>query len=65
VIDVPGMLRTIEKGKTTKEDELLIKIMVRRYIRNPRTTILAVVAANVNVSTTEIFNMAAEVDQTR
>jgi len=65
VIDVPGMLRTIEKGKTTKEDELLIKIMVRRYIRNPRTTILAIVAANVNVSTTEIFNMAAEVDQTR
>jgi hypothetical protein len=58
------MLRTTEKGKTTKEDELLVKITVRRYIRNPRTTILAVVAANVNVSTTEIFNMAAEVDQT-
>lgn len=65
MIDVLGMLRTIEKDKTTKEDKLLIKIMIRRYIRNSRTTILAIVVANVNVSTTKIFNMVVEVDQTR
>ncbi|KAL8725422.1 MAG: hypothetical protein Q9181_006421, partial [Wetmoreana brouardii] len=63
VIDVPGIFRTTEKGKTTEEDKLLVKNMVRRYIKNPRTIVLAVVAANIDVATTEILDMAAEVDQ--
>ena len=62
VIDVPGIFRTTEKGKTTDEDKSLVKKMVRRYIENPRTIILAVVAANVDIATTEILDMAAEVD---
>ncbi|KAL9629647.1 MAG: hypothetical protein Q9164_006788 [Protoblastenia rupestris] len=62
VIDVPGIFRTTEEGITTEEDKLLVKNMVRRYIENPRTIILAVVAANVDIATTEILDMAAEVD---
>ncbi|KAI9810024.1 MAG: hypothetical protein M1827_006722 [Pycnora praestabilis] len=62
VIDVPGIFRTTEEGLTTEEDKMLVKNMVRRYIENPRTIILAVVAANVDIATTEILEMAAEVD---
>ena len=62
VIDVPGIFRTTEEGITTEEDKLLVKNMVRRYIENPRTVILAVLAANVDIATTEILDMAAEVD---
>lgn len=65
MIDVPGIFRTTEKGKTTDEDKLLVKNMVRRYIENPRTIILAVVVANVDIATTEILDMAAEVDPSR
>jgi hypothetical protein len=59
------MLRITKKGKTTKEDKLLIKITIRRYIRNSRTTILTIVVTNVNVSITKIFNIVVEIDQTR
>ncbi|KAI9706563.1 MAG: hypothetical protein M1836_003570 [Candelina mexicana] len=64
VIDVPGIFRTTEEGLTTEEDKLLVKNMVRRYIESPRTIILAVLAANVDIATTEILDMAAEVDST-
>ncbi|KAI9785813.1 MAG: hypothetical protein M1835_003243 [Candelina submexicana] len=64
VIDVPGIFRTTEEGLTTEEDKLLVRNMVRRYIESPRTIILAVLAANVDIATTEILDMAAEVDST-
>ena len=64
VIDVPGIFRTPEEGKTTAEDRSLVNEMVRRYIENPRTVILAVLPANVDFATTEILEMAAEVDPT-
>ena len=62
VIDVPGIFRTTEEGITTEEDKLLVKNMVHRYVENPRTIILAVLAANVDIATTEILDMAVEVD---
>ncbi len=62
VIDVPGIFRTTTEGLTTEEDKLLVKGMVRRYIENPRTIILAVLPANVDIATTEILDMAAKVD---
>ena len=36
--------------------------MVRRYVENLRTIILAVLATNVDIATTEILNIVAEVD---
>jgi hypothetical protein len=62
VIDVPGIFRTTTEGLTTEEDKSLVKRMVRRYIENPRTIILAVLAANVDIATTEILDMAEKVD---
>ena len=62
VIDVPGIFRSTTEGLTTEEDKALVKGMVRRYIENPRTIILAVLAANVDIATTEILDMAAKVD---
>ena len=62
VINVPGIFRTTEEGITTEEDKLLVKNMVHHYVENPRTIILAVLAANVDIATTEILDMAAEVD---
>ncbi len=64
VIDVPGIFRTPEEGKTTSEDRSLVNEMVRRYIENQRAVILAVLPANVDFATTEILELAAEVDPT-
>lgn len=63
VIDVPGIFRTITEGMTTEEDKSMVKGMVHRYIENPRTIILAVVPANVDIATTEILDIAPKVDQ--
>lgn len=62
VIDVPGIFRTPTEGLTTKDDITLVRGMVRQYIENSRTIILAVVPANVDIATQEILNLAAEVD---
>lgn len=62
VIDVPGIFRIATEGVTTKEDITLVKIMVRRFIDNQRTIILAVLASNVDIATQEILLMAKEVD---
>jgi hypothetical protein len=64
VIDVPGIFRTQTEGVTTKDDMSLVRGMVRGYIENPRTIILAVVPANVDIATQEIVNLAKEVDPT-
>lgn len=37
--------------------------MIREYIRNDATIILAVVPANVDIATTEALQMAREVDR--
>lgn len=62
VIDVPGIFRTPTEGLTTNEDIDLVKRMVRRFIQNERTIILAVIPANVDIATQEILNMAKDVD---
>ena len=62
IIDVPGIFRTPTEGLTTNEDIDLVKRMVRRFIQNERTIILAVIPANVDIATQEILNMAKDVD---
>lgn len=63
VVDVPGIFRTATKGQTTLEDAAMVKSMVRRYMENPRSIMLAVIPANVDVATQEILTMAEEVDE--
>jgi hypothetical protein len=47
---------------TTKEDKEIVSAMVRRYMENPRSIMLTVVPANVDIATQEILTMAEEVD---
>ncbi len=61
-IDVPGIFRTPTKGITTKKDIALVKNMVRSYIKDPRTIILAVVPAPADIATQEILSMVEEAD---
>jgi len=62
VIDVPGIFKKTTQGSTTKADMLMVRNMVHGYMKNPRSVMLAVVPANVDIATQEILEMAEEVD---
>ncbi|KAK0609767.1 putative dynamin [Bombardia bombarda] len=63
VIDVPGIFRLTAEGVTTNQDKALVISMVKEYIRDERTIILAVLPANVDVFTQEILALAEEYDK--
>ncbi|KAK6516034.1 hypothetical protein TWF281_004624 [Arthrobotrys megalospora] len=65
VLHVPGLFRRPIPGQTTTEDIHLVKHMVKRYIENPRSIILTVVPANVDIATQEVLQMAEEADPSR
>ncbi|KAL8941287.1 MAG: hypothetical protein Q9216_002348 [Gyalolechia sp. 2 TL-2023] len=58
VIDVPGIFKKTTKGLTTASDIALVQSMVNRYMKNPRSAILAVIPCNVDIATQEILEMA-------
>ena len=62
VIDVPGIFRNTTEGLTTDSDIEVVRNMVNQYMKNPRSIILAVVPANVDVATQEILKMAEKCD---
>ncbi|KKZ63827.1 hypothetical protein EMCG_01932 [[Emmonsia] crescens] len=62
IIDVPGIFKNTTSGLTTKEDIQLVRDMVQVYMQNPRTVMLTIVPANVDIATQEILEMAKEVD---
>ncbi|KFA70722.1 hypothetical protein S40288_07610 [Stachybotrys chartarum IBT 40288] len=62
IIDVPGIFRTTTEGVTTNKDKELVRTMVKRYIKDSRTIILAVLPSNVDVATQEILTLAEEAD---
>lgn len=62
VIDVPGIFKSTTEGLTTKADIRLVRQMVKGYMDNPRSVMLAVIPANVDVATQEILELAAEAD---
>src|ERR1700753_1909149 len=62
VIDVPGIFRKTTEGVTTKEDQEMVRAMVWRYMKNPRSIMLTVIPANVDIATQEILSMAEEAD---
>ncbi|GME37743.1 Dynamin GTPAse [Neofusicoccum parvum] len=63
VIDVPGIFQRVTKDVTTKEDKDFVKAMVFDYMKNPRSVMLNVVPANVDVATQLILEMAEDVDK--
>ncbi|KAG5915445.1 hypothetical protein E4U53_004481, partial [Claviceps sorghi] len=62
VIDVPGIFRNTEEGVTTEGDKTMVLDMVRSYIEQERTVILAVLPCTVDVMTQEILNLAEQYD---
>ncbi|EXM16538.1 Dynamin [Fusarium oxysporum f. sp. vasinfectum] len=64
VIDVPGIFRITTQGVTTDKDRQLVERMVKNYICDSRTVILAVLPYNVDIATQEILAFAEEVDPT-
>ncbi|EFR05207.1 interferon-induced GTP-binding protein Mx1 [Nannizzia gypsea CBS 118893] len=62
VIDVPGIFKNTTEGITTKSDIEMVREMVYSYMRNPRSIMLIVVPANVDIATQEIVEMARELD---
>ncbi|KAI1950910.1 hypothetical protein LOZ57_001458 [Ophidiomyces ophidiicola] len=62
VIDVPGLFTNTTDGVTSKEDITIVQNMVLRYMRNPRSVMLAVVPANVDIATQAIIQHAKELD---
>lgn len=62
VIDVPGIFKNTTPGLTSKADIQLVRDMVLEYMRNPRSIMLTVVPANVDIATQEIIELAREHD---
>lgn len=62
VIDVPGIFKNTTSGHTTKSDIVLVRNMALRYMQNPRSIMLAVVPANVDIATQEVIEMAHDED---
>lgn len=63
LIDLPGVTRVPLKNSDQTDDiETLTKDMIMRYAGDPRTIILAVVAANVDMSTSDALQLARRAD---
>ncbi|KAK8043546.1 interferon-induced GTP-binding protein mx2 [Apiospora rasikravindrae] len=62
IIDVPGIFRTTTQG-TTKDDMAMVRGLVKSYIREERTIILAVLPSNVDIATQEILELAEDYDK--
>ncbi|RYC64596.1 hypothetical protein CHU98_g1627 [Xylaria longipes] len=64
VIDVPGIFRQETQGVTTESDIDLVMNMVKKYIHDSRTIILAIMPSNVDPATQEILKLAKKADPT-
>ncbi|KAI1458589.1 interferon-induced GTP-binding protein Mx2 [Annulohypoxylon moriforme] len=62
VIDVPGIFRVPTPGLTTENDVIMVRNMVKSYMDNSRTIILAVMPCNVDIATQEILKLAEAAD---
>lgn len=62
VIDIPGMFENPTEGLTTGSDIELVKVMVKDYIKEPRTIILAVAPCNGDIANQKILTYAAQFD---
>lgn len=62
IIDVPGIFKHTTPGLTTKKDIGIVRDMVLGYMQNPRSIMLTVIPANVDIATQEILEMAREAD---
>ncbi|KAI0106301.1 P-loop containing nucleoside triphosphate hydrolase protein [Nemania sp. FL0031] len=62
VIDVPGIFRQETEGLTTESDIELVMNMVKNYMKEERTIVLAIMPCNVDPATQEILKLAKKAD---
>lgn len=61
IIDLPGIVRTTTEGQS--DDVIgIVDNMLKHFLDKPRTCILAVLPANVDLATSEILQRASKVD---
>lgn len=51
VIDIPSIFKRTTSRVTTKSDIEMVKRIVHNYIKNPRSVMLTVIPANVDIVT--------------
>ncbi|KAK6496979.1 hypothetical protein TWF481_001958 [Arthrobotrys musiformis] len=61
IVDVPGLFHNSTIYQTD-EDKELIRNLIKSYIKDPRTIIMAVMDGRNNLANQEVFGMAREVD---
>ena len=61
LVDLPGVTR-VPVGKQPKNIEEITKNMATRYIEDPLTIILCVIAANSDIATSDGLKLAKEID---
>ena len=61
MVDLPGLFRAGNRDQSVK-DAKLVRNMVNRYVRRPRSIILAVVSAKSDFALQEITEMTRELD---
>lgn len=61
MVDLPGLFRAGNRDQSSKDAKIVHK-MVRGYVQNPRSIILAVVSAKNDFALQEITEMARELD---
>ncbi|KAL7619549.1 hypothetical protein AAE478_010089 [Parahypoxylon ruwenzoriense] len=61
IVDLPGLFRAGNKEQSA-EDAAIVQSLVRSYMKNPRSIILAVVSAQSNFAVQEITQLARNID---
>lgn len=61
IVDLPGLFRAGNKEQSA-DDAAIVQSLVRSYMRNPRSIILAVVSAQSNFALQEVTQHAREID---
>ncbi|RMJ28556.1 DYNc [Aspergillus sp. HF37] len=62
VVDVPGIFKLPIPGRTSQKDIGVVRNMILGYRQNPRSIMLTVIPANVDIATQDILEMARETD---
>ena len=62
VVDLPGIIRTVTAGQNTSSIQQ-VNQMIKSYLLDPRTIILAVIPANQDIATVDILERAQGVDK--
>lgn len=61
IVDLPGLIQSEARGQTAA-DVRTVRQLVRGYMQNPRSVVLAVVAANYDFANQGVLRLAREAD---